>query len=110
MRVSQFPLSTLKESPADAELVSHQLMLRAGMIRRLASGLYTWLPLGLRILRKVENVIREEMDKSGAIEVLMPSIQPAELWQESGRWDQYGPELLRMQDRHHREFCYGPDA
>ncbi len=108
MRVSQFPLSTLKESPADAELVSHQLMLRAGMIRRLASGLYTWLPLGLRILRKVENVIREEMDKSGAVEVLMPSIQPAELWQESGRWDQYGPELLRMQDRHHRDFCYGP--
>lgn len=108
MRVSQFPLSTLKESPADAELVSHQLMLRAGMIRRLASGLYTWLPLGLRILRKVENVIREEMDKSGAIEVLMPSIQPSELWQESGRWDQYGPELLRMQDRHHRDFCYGP--
>ncbi len=108
MRVSQFPLSTLKESPADAELVSHQLMLRAGMIRRLASGLYTWLPLGLRILRKVENVIREEMDKSGAIEVLMPSIQPAELWQESGRWDEYGPELLRMQDRHHRDFCYGP--
>ena len=108
MRVSQFPLSTLKESPADAELVSHQLMLRAGMIRRLASGLYTWLPLGLRILRKVENVIREEMDRSGAVEVLMPSIQPAELWQESGRWDQYGPELLRMQDRHHRDFCYGP--
>ncbi len=108
MRVSQFPLLTLKESPADAELVSHRLMLRAGMIRRLASGLYTWLPLGLRILRKVENIIREEMDKSGAIEVLMPSIQPAELWQESGRWDQYGPELLRMQDRHHREFCYGP--
>ncbi|MCY3803399.1 MAG: proline--tRNA ligase [Gammaproteobacteria bacterium] len=108
MRVSQFPLSTLKESPADAELVSHQLMLRSGMIRRLASGLYTWLPLGLRILRKVENVIREEMDRSGAVEVLMPSIQPAELWQESGRWDQYGPELLRMQDRHHRDFCYGP--
>ncbi len=108
MRVSQFPLLTLKESPADAELVSHQLMLRAGMIRRLASGLYTWLPLGLRILRKVENIIREEMDKSGAVEVLMPSIQPAELWQESGRWEQYGPELLRMQDRHHREFCYGP--
>ena len=108
MRVSQFPLLTLKESPADAELVSHQLMLRAGMIRRLASGLYTWLPFGLRILRKVENIIREEMDKSGAVEVLMPSIQPAELWQESGRWEQYGPELLRMQDRHHREFCYGP--
>ncbi|MCY4420863.1 MAG: proline--tRNA ligase [Gammaproteobacteria bacterium] len=108
MRVSRFPLFTLKESPADAELVSHQLMLRAGMIRRLASGLYTWLPLGVRILRKVENVIREEMDKSGAVEVLMPSIQPAELWQESGRWVQYGPELLRLQDRHSRDFCYGP--
>ena len=108
MRVSQFPLFTLKESPADAELMSHQLMLRAGMIRRLASGLYTWLPLGVRILRKVENVIREEMNKSGAVEVLMPSIQPAELWQESGRWVQYGPELLRLQDRHSRDFCYGP--
>ncbi len=108
MRVSQFPLFTLKESPADAEVISHQLMLRAGMIRRLAAGLYTWLPLGLRILRKVENIIREEMNKSSAIEVLMPSIQPAELWQESGRWDQYGPELLRIQDRHNREFCYGP--
>ena len=108
MRVSQFPLFTLKESPADAELMSHQLMLRAGMIRRLASGLYTWLPLGVRILRKVENVIREEMNKAGAVEVLMPSIQPAELWQESGRWVQYGPELLRLQDRHSRDFCYGP--
>ena len=108
MRVSQFPLCTLKESPADAEVISHQLMLRAGMIRRLAAGLYTWLPLGLRVLRKVENIIREEMNKSGAIEILMPSVQPAELWQESGRWDQYGPELLRIQDRHNREFCYGP--
>ncbi len=108
MRVSQFPLFTLKESPADAEVISHQLMLRAGMIRRLAAGLYTWLPLGLRILRKVENIIREEMRKSGAIEVLMPSIQPAELWQESERWDQYGAELLRIQDRHNRNFCYGP--
>lgn len=108
MRVSQFPLFTLKESPADAEVISHQLMLRAGMIRRLAAGLYTWLPLGLRILRKVENIIREEMNKSGAIEVLMPSVQPAELWEESGRWSQYGPELLRMQDRHGRNFCYGP--
>ena len=108
MRVSHFPLFTLKESPADAEVISHQLMLRAGMIRRLAAGLYSWLPLGLRILRKVENIIREEMNKSGAIEVLMPSIQPAELWQESGRWDEYGPELLRIQDRHNREFCYGP--
>ncbi len=108
MRVSQFPLSTLKESPADAEVISHQLMLRAGMIRRLAAGLYTWMPVGLRTLRKVENIIREEMNASGAIEVLMPSIQPAELWQESARWDQYGPELLRIQDRHSREFCYGP--
>ncbi len=108
MRVSQFPLFTLKESPADAEIISHKLMLRAGMIRRLAAGLYSWLPLGLLVLRKVENIIREEMNKSGAIEVLMPSIQPAELWQESGRWDQYGPELLRIQDRHNREFCYGP--
>ncbi len=108
MRVSQFPLFTLKESPSDAELMSHQLMLRAGMIRRLASGLYTWLPLGLRVLRKVENIIREEMNKSGAVEVLMPSIQPAELWKESGRWNQYGPELLRIQDRHARDFCYGP--
>jgi len=108
MRVSQFFLSTLKESPADAEVISHQLMLRAGMIRRLAAGLYTWMPIGLRTLRKVENIIREEMNKSGAIEVLMPSIQPAELWQESERWDQYGPELLRLHDRHSREFCYGP--
>lgn len=108
MRVSQFPLFTLKESPADAELVSHQLMLRAGLIRRLASGLYTWLPLGLRVLRKVEDIIRQEMNDSGAVEVLMPSIQPADLWEESGRWDQYGPELLRIQDRHARDFCYGP--
>ena len=108
MRVSNFPFSTLKESPADAEIVSHILMLRAGMIRKLAAGLYTWLPMGLRVLRKVENIIREEMDASGAIEVLMPSVIPAELWQESDRWDQYGPELLRMRDRHNREFCYGP--
>jgi len=108
MRVSKFFLSTLKESPADAEVVSHQLMLRAGMIRRLAAGLYTWMPMGLRTLRKVENIIREEMNKAGAIEVLMPSIQPAELWQESERWDQYGPELLRLHDRYGREFCYGP--
>lgn len=99
---------TLRESPADAEVISHQLMIRAGMIRRLAAGLYTWLPLGLRVLRKVENIIREEMDKTGAIEILMPSIQPAELWQESGRWDEFGPELLRIHDRHDRDFCYGP--
>ena len=108
MYLSKFPLNTLKETPADAEIVSHRLMLRAGLIRRLASGLYTWLPLGLRVLQKVENIIRCEMNSSGAIEVLMPSVQPAELWQESGRWEQYGPELLRLHDRHHREFCYGP--
>ena len=108
MYLSKFPLNTLKETPADAEIISHRLMLRAGLIRRLASGLYTWLPLGLRVLQKVENIIRAEMNNSGAIEVLMPSVQPAELWQESGRWEQYGPELLRLHDRHEREFCYGP--
>ncbi len=108
MRVSQFPLATLKETPANAEVISHQLMLRAGMIRRIASGLYTWMPLGLRVLRKVEQVIREEMEAAGAIELLMPTVQPAELWQESGRWEKYGPELLRLTDRHGREFCYGP--
>ncbi len=108
MRVSQFLLSTLKEVPADAEIISHQLMLRAGMIRKLAAGLYTWLPLGLRVLRKIENIVRDEMNKAGALEVLMPAVQPAELWQESGRWEQYGPELLRISDRHNREFCFGP--
>ena len=108
MRTSQFPLSTVKETPADAETASHQLMLRAGMIRKLAAGLYTWLPLGLRVLRKVENIVREEMNRAGALEVLMPTVQPGELWQESGRWEQYGPELLRFHDRHQREFCYGP--
>lgn len=108
MRTSQFLLSTLKETPSDAVVISHQLMLRAGMIRKLASGLYTWLPMGLRVLRKVENVVREEMNAAGALEVLMPAIQPAELWQESGRWVQYGPELLRVHDRHEREFCVGP--
>jgi prolyl-tRNA synthetase len=108
MRVSQFPLSTLKETPADAEIISHQLMLRAGLIRRLASGMYTWLPLGIRVLRKVENIVRDEMEKVGGLEVLMPGVQPAELWQESGRWEEYGPELLRLNDRHNREFCLGP--
>ena len=108
MRTSQYLLSTLKETPADAVVISHQLMLRAGMIRRLASGLYTWLPLGLRVLRKAEAVVREEMNAAGALEVLMPAIQPAELWQESGRWEEYGPELLRLKDRHQREFCVGP--
>lgn len=108
MRTTRLLLATLKETPADAEVSSHQLMLRAGMIRKLAAGLYTWLPLGLRVLRKVEKIIREEMDQAGAQEVLMPAIQPAELWQESGRWEQYGPELLRLKDRHDREFCFGP--
>ncbi|SFM14480.1 proline--tRNA ligase [Halopseudomonas yangmingensis] len=108
MRTSQYLISTLKETPADASVISHQLMLRAGMIRKIASGLYTWLPMGLRVLRKVEQVVREEMNAAGALEVLMPAIQPAELWQESGRWEQYGPELLRLKDRHQREFCVGP--
>ncbi|MBF7141658.1 MULTISPECIES: proline--tRNA ligase [Pseudomonas] len=108
MRTSQFLLATLKETPSDAVVISHQLMLRAGMIRKLASGLYTWLPMGLRVMRKVEAIVREEMNAAGALEVLMPGIQPAELWQESGRWEQYGPELLRLKDRHAREFCAGP--
>ena len=108
MRTSQFLLATVKETPSDAEIISHQLMIRAGMIRKLAAGIYSWLPLGLRVLRKAESVVREEMDRSGAQEVLMPSVQPAELWQESGRWEDYGPELLRFTDRHEREFCYGP--
>jgi prolyl-tRNA synthetase len=108
MRYSEFGLTTLKEVPAEAEIVSHQLMLRAGLIRRLASGLFTWMPLGLRVLRKVEKVIREEMDRAGALELLMPAVQPAELWQESGRWEEYGPLLLRMNDRNEREYCFGP--
>jgi len=108
MRISRYLLATVKETPADAEVISHQLMLRAGLIRKLAGGIYTWLPLGLRVLRKVENIVREEMEQAGALEVLMPAIQPAELWQESGRWEQYGPELLRLTDRHEREFCFGP--
>jgi len=108
MRLSQYPISTLKEVPADAEILSHQLMLRAGLIRRLAAGLYTWLPMGLRTLHKVERIVREEMDRAGALELLMPTVQPAELWQESGRWGKYGPELLRFKDRHDRDFAYGP--
>jgi prolyl-tRNA synthetase len=108
MYLSKFQITTLKETPSDAEITSHQLMLRAGLIRKLASGLYTWLPLGLRVMRKVENIVRDEMDKCGALEVLMPAVQPSELWQESGRWEQYGPELLRLKDRHGREFCFGP--
>ncbi len=108
MRFSQFGLTTLKEVPAEAEIISHQLMLRAGLIRRLASGLFTWMPIGLRVLRKVEAIVREEMNRAGALELVMPAVQPAELWQESGRWDQYGSLLLRMQDRHERPFCFGP--
>jgi prolyl-tRNA synthetase len=108
MRLSQYPISTLKEVPADAEVISHQLMLRSGMVRRLAAGLYTWMPMGLRTLHKVERIVREEMDRTGALELCMPTVQPAELWQESGRWSKYGPELLRFKDRHDREFAYGP--
>jgi len=108
MRLSQYPISTLKEVPGDAEVVSHQLMLRAGLIRRLAAGLYIWLPMGLRTLKKVEQIVREEMNRAGALELCMPTIQPAELWVESGRWTKYGPELLRLKDRHDREFVYGP--
>jgi prolyl-tRNA synthetase len=108
MRCSQFLITTHKETPADAEIVSHRLMLRAGLIRKLSAGLYSWMPLGLRVLRKVERVVREEMDAAGAQELAMPMVQPGELWQESGRWEQYGPELLRIKDRHDRDFCLGP--
>src|ERR1700754_833972 len=108
MRLSHYPINTLKETPAEAEVVSHQLMLRAGLIRRLAAGLYSWLPMGLRTLRKVERIVREEMDRAGALEVVMPVVQPAELWQESGRWQAYGPELLRLSARHQREMVAGP--
>jgi len=108
MRISQFFISTLKEAPSEAELVSHKLMLRAGLIRKLGSGLYTWMPLGLRVLRKVEHVVREEMNRAGAVELLMPAVQPAELWQESGRWDVFGPQMLKIKDRHDRDFCFGP--
>ncbi len=108
MRASQFHISTSKETPADAEVVSHQLMLRAGLIRRLASGLYSWMPMGLRVIRKIEAIVREEMDRAGGVELIMPAVHPAELWQESGRWQKYGPELLRLTDRHDREYCVGP--
>ena len=108
MRASNFFIATLKEDPAEAEVVSHRLMLRAGLVRQLARGIYTWMPLGLRVLRKIEAIVREEMNASGAIELLMPAVQPAELWQESARWDEYGPELLRLKDRHQRDFCFGP--
>ncbi len=108
MRTSNYFISTLKEAPSDAEIVSHKLMMRAGLIKRLAGGIYTWMPLGLRVLRKVETIVREEMDRAGAIELHMPAVQPAELWQESGRWEKYGPELLRLKDRHQRDFVIGP--
>ena len=108
MRSSQFFFTTLKEAPSDAEVVSHKLMLRAGYIKRLAAGVYTWMPIGLRVMRKVENIVREEMNRAGAVELLMPAVQPGELWQESGRWEQYGPELLRLKDRHQRDFVIGP--
>jgi len=108
MRLSQYPINTVKETPAEAEVVSHQLMLRAGLIRRLAAGLYSWLPMGLRVLQKVERIIREEMNRAGALELVMPVVQPGELWQESGRWTEYGPELLRLKDRHERDFVLGP--
>jgi prolyl-tRNA synthetase len=108
MRAKQFFLATLKEAPSDAEIVSHKLMLRAGLVKRVAGGIYTWMPLGLRILRKVENIIREEMNRAGAVELLMPAVIPAELWQETGRWEKYGPELLRFKDRHQRDFVIGP--
>ena len=108
MKTSQFFISTLKEAPQDAELKSHQLMVRAGYVKRLSSGLYTWMPIGLRVLRKIENIIREEMNTSGAVELLMPAIQPAELWQETGRWQQFGPQMLKINDRHENEFCFGP--
>ena len=108
MRVSQFFISTLKEAPSEAELPSHRLMLRAGYIRKLSSGLYTWMPLGLRVLRKVEAVVREEMNRSGGIELLMPAVQPAELWQETGRWEVFGPQMLKIKDRHDNQFCFGP--
>jgi prolyl-tRNA synthetase len=108
MRLSHYPINTTKEAPAEAEVLSHQLMLRAGLIRRVAAGIYSWLPMGLRVMRKVEHIIREEMNRAGAFELLMPAVQPAELWQESGRWSAYGPELLRLKDRHDREFVVGP--
>lgn len=108
MRASQFFIATFKEAPAEAELISHKLMLRAGLIKRLGSGLYTWMPLGLRVLRKIESIVREEMNNSGAIEVLMPAIQPAELWQETGRWTVFGPQMLKIKDRHEHDFCFGP--
>src|SRR5210317_928313 len=108
MLFSKLLLPTLKDAPQEAEVISHKLMLRAGMVRKVASGIYTWLPMGLKVLRKIENIVREEMDASGAQEVLMPMVQPKELWDETNRWEKMGPELLRIQDRHDRDFCLGP--
>src|SRR5210317_2001089 len=108
MRTSQFPLQTLKEVPADAQIASHQLMMRAGLIRKLAAGLYSWMPLGLRVLRKVEAIVRDEMNKAGALELLMPAVKPKELWDETGRWAVFGPQMLKIKDRHDRDFCFGP--
>ena len=108
MKASHYYIETFKEVPSEAELPSHQLMLRAGLIRKIAAGLYTWMPLGLRVLKKIERIVREEMNQAGAIELLMPTVQPSSLWQESGRWQKYGKELLRFQDRHGKDFCYGP--
>jgi len=108
MRASQFFIATQKEAPADAELISHKLMVRAGLIKKLGSGLYNWMPLGLRVLRKVENIVRDEMNKAGALELLMPAVQPKELWEETGRWAVFGPQMLKIQDRHERDFCFGP--
>ena len=108
MRASQFLLKTTKDDPAEAEIVSHRLMLRSGMIKKVAAGLYSWLPVGLRVFRKVESIVRDEMNKSGAMELLMPTAQPSDLWEESGRWNEFGPELMRFQDRHQRDFCLGP--
>src|SRR5690349_8145839 len=110
MKASQFLISTLKEAPADAEVVSHKLMMRAGMIKKLGAGIYTWMPMGLRVVTKIENIVREEMNRAGAVECLMPVIQPAELWQETGRWDKMGPELLRLKDRHERDFIVQPTS
>src|SRR5437879_13296441 len=110
MRASRFFVSTLKEAPSDAEIVSHKLMMRAGLIKRLGSGIYTYMPMGLRVIRKVEAIVREEMNRSGAVELLMPVVQPAELWQETGRWDKFGPELMRVKDRHGRDFVIQPTS
>src|SRR5919199_6632047 len=108
MRWSRYFINTLREVPADADVISQKLMMRAGMIRKVAAGIYTYLPLGLRSIQKLETIVREEMNRAGAVELLMPAIQPAELWQESGRWEQFGPQMLKIKDRHERDYCFGP--